>query len=94
VQSNHANANKNHENLSWYRQFSEKWRKALLSVFETLKYDYIDMFYFVQENLTVLFERRKSDSSIRAYLQLNSLALAEDFKINGKILFHPIFCNF
>lgn len=79
-------SNKTDENLIWYKMFSEKWRKALLSAYETLKHGLIDCFYFVQENLTVLFERDVLNSSMKAYMQLSSLALAEDLNNNGKIL--------
>lgn len=75
----------NDENLSWYRMFSEKWRQALLSVFDTFKHGFVDNFYFVQENLTVLFERSNCDSSLKARMQLTSLALAEDLKNNGTL---------
>lgn len=73
------------DNLMWYRMFSDKWRKSLLSAFDTLKYGFINSFYFVQENLTVLFERSSHDLILRAYLQLTSLALKEDLIVNGKI---------
>ena len=73
----------NDENLIWYRLFSEKWRQALLSVFDTFKHGLVDYFYFVQENLTVLFERSLHDSSLKARMQLTTLALAEDLKNNG-----------
>lgn len=77
--------NNRDENFDWYRMFSEKWRKALLSAFETLKHGCIQMFYFVLENLTVLFERDSIDGTLKAYMQLTSPALAEDFKKNGKM---------
>lgn len=79
---NHRSSKPN-ETLTWYRQFSENWRKALLSVFETLKFGHVPYFYFVQEDMTVLFERGTGASTIRALLKLSSLALAEDFKTNG-----------
>lgn len=85
LSSNLAKLNKNDQNLMWYKMFSEKWRKALLSAHETLKYGLIDCFYFVQENLTVLFERDANDFILKAYMQLTSLALAEDLKHNGQI---------
>lgn len=75
------------ENLIWYRMFSEKWRKSLLSAFETLKYGFINNFYFIQEDVTILFERNPQDFILRAYLQLSSLALKEDLRINGIIKF-------
>lgn len=75
----------NDENLVWYRMFSEKWRKALLSVFESLKHGFTDCFYFIQENLTILFERDKRDMTLKAYMQLTSIALREDLKKMGKI---------
>ena len=80
----------NDENLSWYRMFSEKWRLALLSVFDTFKLGLVNYFYFIQENLTILFERDVSDSSMKAQLQLTSLALAEDLKNNGIFLFYNL----
>lgn len=84
ISSNSTKSNSRDENLIWYRMFSEKWRKALLSAFETLKHGFIQMFYFVLENLTVLFERDAIYGTLRAYMQLTSPALAEDFKKNGK----------
>lgn len=84
----------NDENLSWYRMFSEKWRQALLSVFDTFKHGFVDNFYFIQENLTVLFERRNCDSSLKARMQLTSLALAEDLKNNGTLFCLFVIVNF
>lgn len=78
-------SNKADENLIWYKLFSEKWRKALLSAFETLKHGLVDCFYFVQENLSVLFERDVRNYTMKAYMQLTSLALAQDLNNNGKI---------
>jgi hypothetical protein len=75
------------DNLTWYRMFSEKWRKSLISAFYMLKYNLVGNFYFVQDNLTVFFEKNMSDLTIRAYLQLSSLALAEDLKNNGTTRF-------
>lgn len=83
LQASSAAIKKNEDNLVWYRMFSEKWRKALLSAFETLKHGYVSMFYFIQENMTVLFEKN-GDSSVKAYLQLASPALADDFQKNGE----------
>lgn len=77
---------KNDENIAWYKMFSEKWRKALLSAYETFKHGLVDCFYFVQENLTILFERDAHDFTLKAYMQLSSLALVEDLRNNG-ILF-------
>jgi hypothetical protein len=74
-------ASKTDETLVWYRQFSENWRKALLSAFEGLKMGTLNCLYFVQDNMTVLFERQAS--GLKAYMKLISLALAEDFKVNG-----------
>lgn len=87
LSNNLPRSNKTDENLIWYKMFSEKWRKALLSAYETLKHGLIDCFYFVQENLTVLFERDVRNFTMKAYMQLTSLALAEDLKNNGKVLF-------
>ena len=79
------------ENLTWYRMFSEKWRQALLSVFDTFKHGFVDYFYFIQENLTILFERSLKDSSVKARMQLTSLALAEDLRFNGIFLIWGVF---
>lgn len=94
LSSNVTKMNKNDENLSWYKMFSEKWRKALLSAYETLKYGSINYFYFVQENLTVLFERDTHDFTLKACMQLTSLALGEDLKNNGKVMRTLIFTLF
>ena len=72
---------KGDETLLWYRQFSENWRKALLSAFEGLKLGTLTCLYFVQEGMTVLFERQPC--GLKAYMKLSSLALADDFKTNG-----------
>lgn len=85
LSNNFLKANKTDENLIWYKLFSEKWRKALLSAFETLKHGLVDCFYFVQENLSVFFEREVHTFTMKAYMQLTSLALAEDLNNNGKI---------
>lgn len=77
---------KKDENIAWYKMFSEKWRKALLSTYETFKLGLVNCFYFVQENMTILFERDAYDFTLKAYMQLSSLALAEDLGNNG-ILF-------
>jgi hypothetical protein len=90
LSSTFSNSSKADENLIWYKMFSEKWRKALLSAYETLKHGLIDCFYFVQENLTVLFERDIDNFTMKAYMQLASLALAEDLKNNGKTFFSTL----
>lgn len=76
-----ASTAKSDETLLWYRQFSENWRKALLSAFEGLKLGTLDSFYFLQEGMSVLFE--KTRNGLKAYMKLSSLALADDFKANG-----------
>lgn len=85
LSTNFPKSIKTDENLIWYKLFSEKWRKALLSAYETLKHGLIDCFYFVQENLSVFFERDIHNFTMKAYMQLTSLALAEDLNNNGKI---------
>ena len=74
------------ENIIWYKMFSEKWRKALLSAFEALKHGFTDCFYFIQENLTIFFEKDTNDLTFKAYMQLSTIGLAEDLKQLGKHL--------
>ncbi len=79
----HKPVSKADETLIWYRQFSENWRKALLSSFEGLKVGTLSCLYFVQDNMAVLFERQGDNGSLKAFMKLSSLALVEDFKTNG-----------
>ena len=71
------------ESLSWYRHFSDNWRKALLSAFENLKLGVISEFFYLQENLTVYFQRDDMSVSPKAYMRLMSYSLLQDFEQHG-----------
>lgn len=71
------------ETLVWYRQFSHNWKLALSSAFEGLRMGTLYCFYYLQDGMSVLFEKNTDNQVLRAYTRMSSLALMEDLKKYG-----------
>lgn len=71
------------ETLTWYRQFSHNWKLALASALEGLRMGTLYCFYYLQDGMSVLFEKDPENQTLRAYMRMSSLALMEDFKKYG-----------
>lgn len=63
-----------------FQKIVESWRRALLSLYQSLKSGRSDYFYYLQSDLTVLFRREPLDGSLSAFVAKASKSLVKLLK--------------